>query len=44
MMIFDTVTHIVKHYQPTVDFLKNYYANHEQHYEEYFRYHCHHVE
>lgn len=44
MIIFDTVTEFVQHYQPTAKYLTDYYASNKKHYEEYFHYHCHHVE
>lgn len=44
MIIFDTVTEFVPHYRPTAKYLTDYYATNEKHYEEFFQYHCHHVE
>ena len=44
MLIHDTVTDFTESYLPTIDYLKKYYEKYVDHFEEYFRYHCHHVD
>ena len=40
MRIYDVVTEFVEHYEPTITYLNDYFETNQQHFDEYFTYHC----
>lgn len=44
MKIIDVAEPFVKNYEATIEYLNDYYSKYENDYEEYFKYHCLHVE